>query len=79
MTDRMSSPRAAVSDDGEVVSFDVTVRAVIGTVETNVFGQRPPHVVAFELIAMHDTPGTYEFPMPDGRTCCVEVAYVEPT
>lgn len=60
-------------------TFPVTVRSVIGEVEVDPYGDGPtPHQAAFYLIASHDTPGTYEFPMRDGRMCCVEVSYVEP-
>jgi len=34
-------------------------------------------VVAFKLIAMHGEPGTYRFPMEDGRMCVVTVDHVE--
>jgi hypothetical protein len=59
-------------------SFLVTMRQVVGEIEVDPYGDGPPpHVAAFQMIALHDTPGSYEFPMADGRVCSVEVAYVE--
>lgn len=57
-------------------SFDVT--CVIGTVELDGgVGGLSPHEAAFLLIAQHDAPGTYQFPMPDGRTMAVTVDHEE--
>lgn len=53
-------------------SFDVT--CTIGTVFLG-NGEESPHVAAFKLIAMHDTPGTYRFPMGNGGTVVVDVEY----
>lgn len=62
----------------EGFTFPVTVRAVIGEVTVSHDGRGvPPHVAAMTLIAQHDTEGCYEFPMADGRTCVVEVGFVE--
>jgi hypothetical protein len=45
-------------------SFDVIMRAVIGTIEVSPYGEgEPPHIAAFKLIADQDTPGVYEFPV----------------
>lgn len=63
----------------EPFSFAVTLRATIGFVEVSndpADLDMPPHVAAFGLIARHDTPGTYEFPMANGDTCIVEVQHV---
>lgn len=62
------------------MGFDVVVQAVIGHVDVQPFGEgESPHVAAFRLIAGHDTPGSYSFPMADGRVCRVEVEYAEVT
>jgi hypothetical protein len=54
--------------------FDVT--CVIGRVSFDGEPGSPnPHVVAFQLIAEHDSPGTYRFPAPDGSTTVVTVSY----
>lgn len=53
--------------------FDVT--CVIGHVSLDPAGATPAHVAAFSLIAEHDAPGSYRFPMADGRTCLVDVSW----
>lgn len=71
----------AVALDDEITdqpTFDVVVQAVIGKVVIDPQGSMSAHVAAFSIIAEHDTPGLYSFPLPDGRTCQVEVAYVQP-
>jgi len=60
-----------------MLSFDVTVSTRIGTVKVDPLGDEHAHVVAFKLIAMHGEPGTYRFPMEDGRMCVVDVEHVE--
>lgn len=58
-----------------VHSFDVT--CVIGSVVLDPDHEgEGPHVVAMKLIAEHDAPGTYSFPMIDGRTQRVTVEFV---
>lgn len=56
--------------------FDVV--CTIGRVELGEDGEDSPHVAAFKLIAQHDTPGTFTFPMSDGGECAVTVEYSEP-
>jgi len=53
--------------------FDVT--CVIGRVVIAGGGPHPPHVAAFMLIAEHDAPGTYTFPMANGNECRVTVVH----
>jgi hypothetical protein len=53
--------------------FDVT--SVIGRVVFDGTGDDTPHEAAFRIIARHDTPGEYTFPLPDGGTCRVAVTY----
>lgn len=73
---RRAEPSAVWDHDG-VTTFCVVMRQTVGEVTVDPYGEGPPpHVAAFGLIAMHDTPGEYEFPMADGRTCHVSVAYV---
>lgn len=59
-------------DERQPDGFDVT--CVIGRVEFGT-GDEPPHVAAFKLIAWADHRGTFQFPMPDGRTMSVTVDY----
>jgi hypothetical protein len=74
----LADPWGVTNDDGATV-FPVIMRAVIGEVTVDHRHDGPPaHVVAFEMIARNDTPGSYEFPMADGRTCHVDVAYEGP-
>lgn len=57
-------------------SFDVV--CVIGTVHLNAHsGFVNPNHAAMMLIAEHDAPGFYSFPMEDGRTQTVTVEYSE--
>jgi hypothetical protein len=60
--------------DGFAAGFAVTVRTEVGRV---IFGEgeRPPHEVAFELIAQSGSDGTFEFPSPDGGKCRVTVEF----
>jgi hypothetical protein len=60
----------------DVDGFDVVCK--VGRVSFNDKTGMPPHVAAFQLIAEHDAPGVYSFPMPDGRTCSVDVAFEDP-
>lgn len=53
--------------------FDVV--CTIGRVELGPDGEDSPHVAAFKLIAQHDAPGTFSFPMRDGGECAVTVEY----
>lgn len=62
---------------GEPFSFPVTVRAVIGRISVGE-GEHAPHEAAFLLIARHDEPGVYEFPMANGGVCTVEVTHTDP-
>jgi len=65
-------------EDDRFGSFDIT--CVIGTVEYERNGDgRPAHVAAFEMVAMHDTPGRFSWPMPHGGTCHVTVEHEMPT
>lgn len=58
-------------------TFDVVVERVIGTVTVDPFGEGPPpSVVAMTMIAEEDQPGTYSYPMPDGRTAKVTVEWI---
>ena len=59
-------------------SFPVFVRRAIGEVRLDGSGQLHPHEAAFVLIAQEGEDGSYEFPMPDGGTCCVEVYHRKP-
>lgn len=70
-TPRTKRPRTTptVTPDG----FDVT--QVIGRVVFDEAGDRSPHEAAFCVIARHDTPGDYTFPLPNGDTCHVSVHY----
>lgn len=61
------------ADEPQFDSFDVT--CVVGTVMLDGSGEDPPHVAAFKLIALHDTPGEYVFPLAPGGKCRVTVAY----
>ena len=68
--------RADVYERDGQTTFLVTMRAVVGEITIDPYGDGPPpHVAAFEMIARNDTPGCYEFPMADGRTCRVDVDY----
>lgn len=53
-------------------TFDVT--CVIGSVKIGA-GTMSPHVAAFALIAEHDAPGRYSFPMAHGGMCHVTVEH----
>jgi hypothetical protein len=53
--------------------FDVT--CVIGRVNLTEDGEHSPHEAAFLLIAAHDAPGTYTFPLRHGGDCRVTVEY----
>jgi len=64
-------------DDEGMLSFDVTVSKSIGKVVVDPLGDEHAHVVAFQLIAYHGEPGTFRFPMEDGKTCVVTVDHVE--
>jgi hypothetical protein len=67
----------AVPERPRTAGFDIT--CVIGHVDIDPYGEgEPAHVVAFKLIAEHDSPGVYKFPMADGRTCVVGVDYALP-
>lgn len=57
----------------EPIGFDVT--CVIGRVQLDAHGEKPAHVAAFELIALHDAEGEFSFPMTDGRVCHVDVNF----
>lgn len=59
---------------GQPLSFEVT--CVLGRVDLVGDGERGAHEAAFALVAQHDTPGDYTFPLGDGRTCRLSVAYV---
>lgn len=59
----------------EQAGFDVT--CVIGRI-TFGDGDMNPHEAAFRLIAQHDAPGTYSFPLATGGTCNVTVEYDNP-
>jgi len=50
----------------------------IGEVTVSDDGPMTTHQAAYALIANHDTPGTYEFPMSSGAICEVTVVYREP-
>jgi hypothetical protein len=66
-------PRPASSLDEAPRSFPVT--QVIGEVTIDRDSDLTAHEAAFLLIARHDTPGDFHFPLSDGRTCEVTVAY----
>lgn len=66
----------ALDGDRDGYGFDVT--CVIGRVDVVPQGDVPAHVAAFELIARHDAQGSFRFPMPDGRTCVVDVFWEDP-
>ena len=53
--------------------FDVV--CTIGRVNFTDTDGLQPHVAAFQLIAEHDAPGSYSFPMADGRSCIVNVEH----
>lgn len=74
MTERRPYPKMV---DGNSVpptndGFDVT--CVIGRVDYD-GGNMSPVVAAFHLIAEHEAPGLYTFPLRDGGTMSVEVKY----
>lgn len=54
--------------------FAVVVEREVGYVSFG-GGSVPPHVAAFQIIAEADEQGVYKFPMPDGRTCVVDVSW----
>lgn len=79
MTTPSKGPRPQMQmDEYGYGSFFVTVEAVVGEVSLDPNADTPAHTAAFVLIAERNEPGTYKFPMRDGGTCVVEVAYVAP-
>lgn len=62
--------------DNDRYGFDVT--CVIGRVDLTEKGDVPANVAAFMLIASHDAPGHYSFPMPMGGKVNVAVDYEYP-
>jgi hypothetical protein len=55
--------------------FDFDVTCVLGSVHVQPGEGPSPHVAAFSMIAEHDVPGTYSFPMSNGQTCVVSYSY----
>lgn len=69
-----SKRKPLAKDRLPMAGFDVT--CVIGHVDIDPYGEgMSPHEAAFLLIARHDTRGTFQFPMEDGRTMSVTVEY----
>ena len=58
-----------------IASFDVT--CVVGTVILTDTGDVSPYQAALDCIGHHGAPGSFTFPMEDGRTCFVDVAHGE--
>lgn len=68
-TGESSSLFAAGQDGG----FDVT--CVVGRVEFDQDAGESPYEAAMRLIARHDAPGSFRFPMVHGGTCLVDVSW----